>query len=141
MLQDEIKGSKVLDLFAGVGTVGIEALSRGANSVVFIENNPKIVRILKSNLLLLSPSSRWRVFRGDANKAYSLKDLKEERFNIIFCDPPYSALDFSLAEKYETLLEKGGVLVIQHPKKATPKNANHTRIVGDNALSFWRKEL
>ncbi len=140
MLQSEIRGAKVLDLFAGVGTVGIEALSRGAAKAVFVESNPKIVRILKSNLIALSPSSRWEVLRGDARKACNTKGLKEERFNLIFCDPPYHLLDFSIVSNYKDLLEDGGVMVVQHPKKREPQDAYHTRVIGDNALSFWRKE-
>ena len=140
MLQEEIKGAKVLDLFAGVGTVGIEALSRGASEAVFVESNPKILRILKKNLLSLAPSSRWEVIRADAKKVHLLKGLKNRRFNIIFCDPPYPLLDFTLTDNYLELLENGGTLVVQHPKKDQPPGANHTRLVGDNALSFWRKE-
>jgi len=140
MLQEEIGGARVLDLFAGVGTVGIEALSRGAEKAVFVENNPRIVRILKNNLLSLSPSTRWEILKADANRACSIKRLKEQGFRIVFCDPPYSSIDFSLVERCMELVEHGGVMVIQHPKRRPPKGASHTRVVGENALSFWRKE-
>ncbi len=140
MLQEEVKGATMLDLFAGVGTVGIEALSRGASKAVFVESNPKILRILKRNLLSISPSTRWEILRADAKRAHRLNSLKSQRFNIIFCDPPYPLLDFSIVENYLELLETGGVMVVQHPKENSPQGASLTRVVGDNALSFWRKE-
>ena len=140
MLRNRIEKATVLDLFSGVGTVGIEALSRGSAKAIFVENNPKILRVLKKNLTSLAPSSRWKVIRADARTAHRSNALKEKSFTVIFCDPPYPALDFSIVENYLELLENNGVMVMQHPKNNVPANAAHTRVVGDNALSFWRKE-
>ncbi len=140
MLQKRIEGAKVLDLFAGVGTVGIEALSRGAETAVFVEASPKILRILRKNLISLCPSTRWRVVRADAKRAFAHKVLRNERFDLIFCDPPYQAMDFSIVPPYLEMLAAEGTMVVQHPSKSVPENAAETRMVGDNALSFWRKE-
>ena len=140
MLQDKVEKARVLDLFSGVGTVGIEALSRGADKAVFVENNPRILRILRRNLESLCHSSRWDVIRVDAKKACDLKTLSSARFDLIFCDPPYPMLDLSIVSNYLGMLEDHGVMVVQHPKKIAPADARHTRVVGSNALSFWRKE-
>ncbi|MCX7785294.1 MAG: 16S rRNA (guanine(966)-N(2))-methyltransferase RsmD [candidate division WOR-3 bacterium] len=113
---DIIDQAKMCDIFAGTGAVGIEALSRGATFVTFIESNRKIVSYLRKNLTGLEDKSQ--VIVGDALQI--LPKLKMEKFNLIFLDPPY---DVGLVEpiikkiiKYE-LLDKKGIIIIEHSKK------------------------
>lgn len=86
-IQFDIEGRRVLDLFAGTGQLGIEALSRGAAEAVFVENRSDAVRLVKENLEICGLSDRARVHAGDG-----LAYLRSgEKFNLIFLDPPYGA--------------------------------------------------
>jgi len=83
----ELTDAHVLDLFAGTGALGIEALSRGAASCVFVEQSPQSRAVIQENLTTLGLGGKTRVFRRDAaNLGPSLKQL---RFSLVFLDPPY----------------------------------------------------
>ena len=87
IIQFEIEGRRVLDLFAGTGQLGIEALSRGAAEAVFVDRRPDAVRLVQENLALCGFTDRARVKSGDA-----LAYLKSgEKFDLIFLDPPYAS--------------------------------------------------
>lgn len=89
MIQPDIPGCRFLDLFAGSGAIGIEALSRGAKEAVFVENKKKAFACVKDNLSFTRLSDRARVLFNDAIAAlYELKG--EPAFDIIFLDPPYN---------------------------------------------------
>ena len=92
IVQFDIEGRRVLDLFAGTGQLGIEALSRGAKRVVFVDKNPAAVKLIRENLRLCGFSDSASVFASDA---FSYMRGRET-FDLIFIDPPY---DSSLAEK------------------------------------------
>ena len=83
-----INNSKVLDLFSGTGSFGIECLSRGAQEVIFFENYSNSIKILKNNILNLKLESKTKVYESNA---YNLKEanLKNEIFDVIFLDPPF----------------------------------------------------
>lgn len=86
----DITGKKVLELFAGSGAFGIEAISRGAVSVTFVDNNFRCVQTIKSNLGSLGvPDSRYNVIRADALKFPAKLAKGSEKYDIIFLDPPY----------------------------------------------------
>ena len=88
ILMPEIPGSRFLDLFAGSGGIGIEALSRGASEAVFVENNRKAAGIIRENLAFTKLSDRARVLGSDALSA--IRQLSGHgRFDLIFMDPPY----------------------------------------------------
>ena len=87
-LQFEIEGRKVLDLFAGTGQLGIECLSRGAASAVFVDRRADAVKLIKENLKVTELQVRARVVSGDSMEF--LKSLRE-KFDLIFLDPPYAA--------------------------------------------------
>ena len=82
------KNSKILDLFAGTGSFGIECLSRGVNHVTFVENYNEILPILKKNLLRLELIKNYRIIEQDILKNFNFNCL-EKKFDIIFLDPPY----------------------------------------------------
>ncbi len=138
-----IEGAIVLDLFAGSGSIGIEALSRGAARVVFVEQAYPVVRVIEENLRMLgeSASRRAEVIRGNA-----FRYIKEsvETFDLVFVDPPY-ALEHS--QLLPTLLiEHGriasnGILVMEHTKKLSfPASAMYIiddqRVFGMTVISF-----
>ena len=86
LIQNHIEGSIVLDLFAGSGSLGIEALSNGASKVYFVDNNPEIIKILSKNL---SGMDNYELINLDYNKA--LKSFRDNniKFDLILLDPPY----------------------------------------------------
>lgn len=94
ILGPAVEGIVFLDLYAGSGAVGIEALSRGAASCAFVEENPKALRYLRGNLEALNPPSKWRLLPFPAVKA--LKVLRDTGFraDILFADPPYACKEW-----------------------------------------------
>ena len=111
ILGDAIAGAFVLDLFAGTGSFGLEALSRGAGSVIFVDNAPGALEIIGQNLRSCFKNPPARVFKLDLNRAASLSGLrqqlpKEYRSTLIFLDPPYEK---KLAEKLLKMVQSSGL--------------------------------
>jgi 16S rRNA (guanine966-N2)-methyltransferase len=107
ILAPYIENSKVLDLFAGSGSLGIEALSRGADSAVFSDQNEKCLQIIKKNLEHVKMTEKAKVFLGEA--VLILKKLSQhgQKFDIIFLDPPYKK---EIVPQIMQNLDKFGVL-------------------------------
>ena len=98
-----VEGARVLDLFSGSGALGLEALSRGASEVVFVERSRSALKVLRGNVELLKAGEECRIVAGDA-MAF-VRRLGEGEFDLAFADPPY---DLGLAEKLLTLLAEKG---------------------------------
>lgn len=145
----DISGLSFLELFAGSGAVGLEALSEGAKEVVFVEKDPKCVRIIKDNLALLGCLGCCRIIGQDAIKAIGGFYKNKERFDIVFLDPPYyqgllkKALQILGA--YD-ILAPNGIIVTQHFKKDDLPGAlgdltlSKQARYGDTVLSFYRRK-
>ena len=103
MLTPYLEGAKVLDHFAGSGALGLEALSRGAASVAFVENNPKARQIIKTNSKTLDNDVDFTT---------------DKDYDIIISDPPY---DNYQVPDYASLLKAGGILALSHPGDFDPK--------------------
>jgi 16S rRNA (guanine966-N2)-methyltransferase len=111
----DVAGARVLDLYAGSGALGIEALSRGAASAVFVERDPRATAVIERNLRSLGLEEA--VVRGDA-----LRFLRraEGGFDLVFCDPPYDSVPRiagPLAERLPALLAKGARTVTESDKR------------------------
>jgi 16S rRNA (guanine(966)-N(2))-methyltransferase RsmD len=143
-----LAGARFLDLFAGSGAVGIEALSRGAKEVVFVEINRRAVAALTENLERLGLTERGRIVHRDVSRALRLLRRSGERFSLIFIDPPYDTplavstlRDLSSGE----LIEVGGLVVIQHRTKTPPPERQgvltlwKVRRFGETSLTFLRR--
>ena len=87
IIQNEIEGAKVLDLFAGSGAIGLEFLSRGAETVALCDNSKEAINIIKKNIEKTHMEQQAKVFNMDFEKC--LEELKNEQFDIIYLDPPY----------------------------------------------------
>lgn len=109
----EIIGAKVLDAFAGSGAIGIEALSRGASSAVFVEKDRVAASIIAKNLKTLNIENKSTVIRTTVTNW--LEASEPEKFDIIFADPPYHDPQFSTVEKLFALLKPKGLMVLSHP--------------------------
>lgn len=136
-------GLDVLDLFAGTGAVGLEALSRGAARALFVESWRPALESLHSNLEKTRYSARADVWEVDATVASS-RLLKEGRvFDLCFCDPPYDfpGLEGLLAESVLELIAPGGTLVVEHrgDPPLTPRGLIPVReeSFGETVLSLW----
>ena len=89
MIQFQIPGKTFLDLFAGSGAIGIEALSRGAVKATFIDNSDRSIKIIKENLAHCGLTDRASVIKGDVSISLESLSRKNEAYDIIFMDPPY----------------------------------------------------
>lgn len=145
-LAQEVPGAKVLDLFAGTGNLGLEALSRGASGVTFVELSSKSQAILQRNIQLLDLSDRemLRVVKNDVFKF--IRRFQGEPFDLIFVDPPFTEkLAHSVMEAISSssLLKTGGTLVIESGlresigDKYPPYYILDRRYFGDKTLSFF----
>ena len=117
VIQFDIEGRRVLDLFAGTGQLGIECLSRGAAEAVFAERRPDALKLIRENLKVTELSDRARVVAGDSLEFLS---TTKEKYDIILLDPPYNKglLDecFRLIAENE-LLTEDGVIVAEHRRE------------------------
>ncbi len=125
------EGGDVLDLFAGSGGLGIEALSRGADSCVFVDQQHKAIQTIYENIKTLDIEDRSEVFRTDANRAIKAAGKRGLTFNYIFLDPPYKK--FSYKELMEALLNHGLVadgakIVCEHDARENiPEEVGHLK--------------
>jgi 16S rRNA (guanine(966)-N(2))-methyltransferase RsmD len=146
ILGKQIKGSGVLDLYAGSGNLGLEALSRGAREVTFIDLNTESVRLIKENLKILGYSLKSKVIKGDAISYLLLFEKKGITFDFIFADPPYHT-KFILPDQGSRFpLSTDGIFVLQHHKKISPElsqeysiKKSDERKFGETVLTFYEK--
>ena len=148
MLAAQVQGARFLDLFAGTGAVGLEALSRGASAVTFVEGEPRAVKSLRANVDALSFSGRARVIAGDALPMLARLEAAGTAFDIIFMDPPYAGdLAARCMERLARggILSENGILVVQaFHKTVLPERAGllarvRERRYGESALVFYTK--
>jgi 16S rRNA (guanine(966)-N(2))-methyltransferase RsmD len=140
---------RVLDLYAGAGTLGLEALSRGAAACVFVDQASSAVAAVRHNLGLMAGSlaqAATRVLRAEVLRELPRLGARGERFELIFADPPYAGpeVDKVVAAVGEAkLLAEHGVLVVEHAARraapAAPEGlmAEATRRYGDSAVTFY----
>lgn len=141
VLAPRIKGARVLDGYAGTGAVGIEALSRGAAHVTFVERDPRAAALIETNLGHCGVADRYAIIRaGFAGNDRAAGGV----FDLIFLDPPYGAAELAAAlEAAEPLVTGGALLIVEHAKRdPAPAQAGmlvRTRELtsGDSALAFY----
>ena len=148
MIQDKIKNSITLDLFAGSGNLGIEAISNGTKHCYFIDNNKEAIKILKNNIKNLNIESQSTIILSDWKKALNDFSSKNISFDLIFIDPPYDYNVYEkIIEKVNTLnlLKDNGLLILEHHNlKFLNKYHNLTlykeRNYGNKSISIFIKE-
>ena len=115
IIQFEVEGRRVLDLFAGSGQLGIEALSRGASHAVFVDQGAEPISAIKENLLKTGLSDRASIVRADYQSYLS---GVREQFDIVFLDPPYAEKFLEIAIKSISeidILRQGGIIICEKP--------------------------
>jgi 16S rRNA (guanine966-N2)-methyltransferase len=136
IVQAELADARVLDLFAGSGALGIEALSRGARSAEFVELASRSLAALRDNLRLVGAGEEATVHRGDALK-FAAK-LPPHAFDVAFADPPYRlGLAEELAAQWLTV-PFARVLGIEHEKSVHLPEPGDRRAYGDTVVTFYR---
>ena len=146
-LMPYLEAGPFLDLFAGAGGIGIEALSRGAPSAVFVEEDRGAIAALSDNVARLGLKDRARVIRADVTHALATLASEGARFAVVFLDPPYDSLHTAgtldrLGEG--ACLTPGAVVVAQHPTKRPPALDGgalalwKTKRFGETTLTFFR---
>ena len=139
--------TKVLDLFSGIGSFGLECISRGSKFVFFLENYPPVLEILKVNISNLKYETKSKVINIDAFKINKNTFQGDQKFQIIFCDPPYKEkkINLLIVNIIEMdILEKNGIVII-HRKKGDldtyPKKFEviDTKNYGLSTFVFGRK--
>jgi len=119
LLDVELENSNILDLFSGIGSFGLECLSRGAKNVTFLESYTDVLSVLKKNIDNLNQQNQTKVIEKDIFSENTLK-LLNNKFDIIFMDPPYKEkkLSFLLNAITELeLLNTNGIIIIHRHKK------------------------
>lgn len=134
-LGDRLKGARILDLFAGTGALGLEALSRGAASADFVETRGSSLHALKANIALLRMRERTRVFKKDALPFAAA--LGEGSYDIAFVDPPYESRMLDRVIEAWQRTRFAPILVAEHIRThALPAGARTLRF-DDTTVSFY----
>ena len=126
-----LENSSILDLFSGVGSFGIECLSRGALNVTFVENHRGVLPILKKNLENLRSNENYEIITQDINIGLNFNN-SNKKFNLIFLDPPYKDKNLTniLTNIYnKKILEKNGIILIHRHKKEQDKFPDFLSII------------
>lgn len=149
IIRDKIKGSSFVDLYAGTGTVGLEALSRGADKAIFVEPSVSRIRAIKENAERFGFHERAVVIKGRAYEFLREASNEKQSFDIFFLDPPYYSDEImkTLPMIGEgRLLNEGGVVIVEHFfKKKLPDVAGKLKILksyryGDTMLTFYKRK-
>jgi 16S rRNA (guanine966-N2)-methyltransferase len=145
IFQDWIPGSDFLDLYAGTGSMGLEALSRGAKTVTFVEKNRAAIDILRANIQVMTRAKDCFVLAGTVVEQVHVLARREQHFNLIFIDPPYDVEGIPI-RMVEPILAPEGTVIFQRPERAavgdpfreTRLEEVDNRRYGKADVSFWK---
>lgn len=136
ILQRDIPGSRVLDLFAGSGALGLECLSRGAASADFVESDPPTIAVLRRNIETLGAADEATIHRREA--IGFAESLGEKVYDMVVADPPYTGGN---AERLVALWLKrpfSSILSVEHDSRRPLPPGSDTRRYGSSAITFYR---
>ena len=147
ILGDIVEGSRFLDLFAGTGSVGIEALSRGASHAVFVDQSPEALGIIRANLKELDLMANSTVVADDVFRAIDSLSRQNEKFDLVFVGPPYGRglADRALQQLADSTLVFSQTIIfveifkkeVLHPEYNRLKSFDE-RLYGDNLVLFFQ---
>ncbi|MDI6782896.1 MAG: 16S rRNA (guanine(966)-N(2))-methyltransferase RsmD [bacterium] len=147
ILGNRVVAARVLDLFAGTGNLGIEALSRGAKFAVFVDNDARSIKVIKENIVSLGFDSSAEVIAGELPRV--LKAVGSNGFDMVFFDPPYlqdlEVTTINALVEYQ-LLNANAIVVVEHHKKTElPKEIRYLKKVrqqkyGDTVVTFYKNQ-
>jgi 16S rRNA (guanine966-N2)-methyltransferase len=148
IIKEKIKGATFVDLYAGTGTVGLEALSRGAKKAIFVEQNDLRFKAIRRNADKFGFKEKALVVRGSVYEFLKKSSAANESFDIFFLDPPYHSEEINkvlplIGEK--GLLSENGIVILEHFfKKKMPETSDKLKMsrsyrYGDTMLTLYRK--
>lgn len=149
MIGPYFEGGAVLDLFAGTGGLGIEALSRGMESAVFVDMDPKSIDTIRANLKATNLEASAQVYRNEAGRALSALEKRGRVFDLVFLDPPYrlkhgDELMLSMVEK--GMLQEDAIIVLEHessyayPEDIPGFHRLRQAVYGETTISIYQYE-
>ncbi|MEO5950123.1 MAG: 16S rRNA (guanine(966)-N(2))-methyltransferase RsmD [Candidatus Saccharimonadales bacterium] len=138
-----VKDATVLDAFAGTGAVGLEALSRGAKKVTFVERDRIAQKVLARNIEVLGAADQANIIRSSLGSWLQKNDV--QKYDIIFADPPYHDTQFSTVSELFALLKPSGYMILSHPGRGELPTKNGVVVVdnrsyGNAVLTFYRRD-
>jgi len=148
VIGERVRGARVLDLFAGTGNLGIEALSRGASSALFVDADRSAIRLIGQNLVRTRLGQRAETWRGDARAVLDRLARLGRRFEIVLLDPPYAAgYDEDILQRLSRskILSPGSLTTIEHdrrtdlPERIDALGRCDQRRFGDTVISFYEQ--
>lgn len=142
-----VEGKRGLDLFAGSGNIGLEALSRGAERMIFVDGSQAAINIIKENIAALDFKDQSEVYRMDAFHACRFLKSKQEVFDFIYLDPPYGKIDLTkLMDHLVALTHAESMIVFESPKDqvinlSLDYRLEKTMVYGTVALHYLRRKI
>ncbi len=149
ILAARVADADVLDLFAGTGNLGLEALSRGASTAILIDKNIQSIKIMLENAILTKLTGMAVICREDVMQALRRFDNEGKAFDLIFCDPPYNlGLGPKVLQTIDTgnVLKDSGILVLEHSRhEKIPEGlkrivAYRSEFYGETVVSFFIRQ-
>lgn len=134
-VEAELEKARVIDLFAGSGALGLEALSRGARYADFVENHPAALHALKANVAAFRARDRARIFKQDAI-AFARR-LRAGQYDVAFADPPYGSREAELLVEQWLAVPFARVLGVEHAADHRLPRGGRTTRTGDQAVTFY----
>jgi 16S rRNA (guanine966-N2)-methyltransferase len=134
---DLLPGARVLDLYAGTGALGLEALSRGAKKADFVEGNPEALHALKANIAALRARDHARIFKK-TTLAF-IEGIEPPGYAVAFADPPYQSKQGSLVVERWLAAPFSTLLIVEHAAANTLPKGGRSHRLGDTALTVYRK--
>ena len=137
----DLTGKRVLDAFAGSGSLGLECVSRGATEAVFIERDRQAQKVIQENIVTLGANDSAKLIRASVS-AWS-ETRPNELFDLILVDPPYNDLQLSTVFRLKNHMQPNGLMVLSYPGRESTPTVNGVVVVdkrsyGDAALAFYR---
>ena len=135
-LEPELEGARVLDLFAGTGALGLEAISRGARSADFVEFRPASLHALKANVVALKLREKTRIFKRDAVQFAAA--LGENSYDLVFVDPPYESRQLDLVVRSWDATRFSRILVAEHARTHKLPAGAWRQIFDETTITVYR---
>ncbi|AKU90487.1 16S rRNA (guanine(966)-N(2))-methyltransferase RsmD [Vulgatibacter incomptus] len=147
ILGQRFDGGLVLDLYAGSGALGLEALSRGAERAILVDRDPAAAKVCEKNAVTLGFAARVEVVRAEVPEALRKLATRGLSFDLVFLDPPYAEGPGATLERLSSLgiVAKGGRVIAEHDRRSPPAEAygslrrTDLRTFGEPALSFFER--
>lgn len=149
MIGPYFNGGLAVDLFAGSGGLGIESLSRGIETCIFIEKDPRAIQIIHENLKKCKLEEKAEVYKADATRAIKALEKRQARVDLLFVDPPYQKVGYyELIEHFfqKNLLTENAIILCEHekgvdlPSNYGPFRLTRKEIYGSTIISIYQQE-